>query len=92
MFPIQNLENLLGSLCLVSIYLLSFLTSQHVDFTPDRAHLYWSHFTMGPNEQNQHFIELRQKVGTYIQKIVLLRGLPSLDGKNEHFFLTFKKT
>ena len=40
---------------------------------------------MGPNEQNQHFAELRQKVCSYIHAVVLLRGLPSLDGKNELF-------
>ena len=40
---------------------------------------------MGPNEQNPHFTELRQKVGIYIQQIVLLRGLPSLDGKHKLF-------
>ena len=34
---------------------------------------------MGPNEQNQHFAELRQKICLYI------RGLPSLDGINELF-------
>ena len=46
---------------------------------------------MVPNEQNQHFLELRQKVGIYIQKLVLLTGLPSLDGKNEHFVRKKKK-
>ena len=45
----------------------------------------WAHFTMGPNEQNQHFSELRQKVCLYIHVVVLLRCLPSLDGKLEHF-------
>ena len=38
---------------------------------------------MGPNEQNQHFAELRQKVCVYIHAVVLLRGLSSLEGKNE---------
>ena len=42
-----------------------------------------ANFTMGPNEQNQHFAELRQKVCLYIHAVVLLRGLPSLEGKNE---------
>ena len=28
---------------------------------------------MGPNEQNQHFAELRQKVCLYIHAVVLLR-------------------
>ena len=37
------------------------------------------------NGQNQHFAELRQKVCLYIHTEVLLRGLPSLDGKNELF-------
>ena len=40
---------------------------------------------MGTNEQNQHFAELRQKVCLYIHIVVLLRGLPSLDGILEHF-------
>ena len=40
---------------------------------------------MGPNEQNQHFAELRQKVCLYIHAVVLLRGLPSLEGKNNLF-------
>ena len=40
---------------------------------------------MGPNEQNQHFAELRQKVCLYIHTVVLLRGLSSLEGKNEFF-------
>ena len=31
---------------------------------------------MGPNQQNQHFAELRQKVRLYI--VVLLRCLPNL--------------
>ena len=30
-------------------------------------------------EQNQQFMELRQKVGIYIQKLMLLRGVLSLD-------------
>ena len=38
---------------------------------------------MGPNEQYQHFEELRIKVCLYIHAVVLLRGLPSLEGKNE---------
>ena len=37
---------------------------------------------MTPNEQNQHFAELRRKVCLYIHAVVLLRGLPSLNGKN----------
>ena len=40
---------------------------------------------MGPNGQNQHFAELRQKVCLHIHAVVLLRGLPSLEGKNELF-------
>ena len=40
---------------------------------------------MGPNEQNQHFAELRQKVCLYLHAVVLLRGLPSLEGKNKRF-------
>ena len=45
----------------------------------------WANFTMGPNGQNQHFAELRQKVSVYIYAVVLLRGLPSFDGINELF-------
>ena len=45
----------------------------------------WAHFTMGLNEQNQHFPELRQKVCLYIHVVVLLKFLPSLDGKLERF-------
>ena len=40
-------------------------------------------FTMGPNEQNQHFAELRQKVCFCIHALVLLSCWPSLEGKNE---------
>ena len=51
----------------------------------------WVDFTMGPYEQNQHYAEY---VYTHIQKVclythtravVLLRGLPSLEAKNELF-------
>ena len=45
----------------------------------------WTHFTMGPNEQNQHFAELRQKICLYIHVVVLLTCLPSLDGELERF-------
>ena len=45
----------------------------------------WATFTMGPNEQNQHFAELRQNVCLYIHVVVLLRCLPSLDDKLERF-------
>ena len=45
----------------------------------------WTHFTMWPNEQNQHFAELRQKNCLYIHVVVLLTCLPSLDGKLERF-------
>ena len=40
---------------------------------------------MGPNEENQHFVELRQKVCLSIHDLVLLRGLTSLGGKLERF-------
>ena len=40
---------------------------------------------MGPNEQNQHFAELRQINCLYIHVVVLLTCLPSLDGKLERF-------
>ena len=40
---------------------------------------------MGPNEHNQHFEELRQKVCLNIHVLVLQRSLPSLDGKIECF-------
>ena len=45
----------------------------------------WTHFTMGTNEQNQHFAELRQKICLHIYVVVLLTCLPSLEGKLEHF-------
>ena len=45
----------------------------------------WTHLTMGPNEQNQHFAELRQKICLHIYVVVLLTCLPSLDGKLERF-------
>ena len=35
----------------------------------------WANFTMGSNEQHQHFAELRQKVCLNIQDLVLQRGL-----------------
>ena len=58
-------------------------------FTRDKhARLYCrqcSHFTIGTNEQNQHFVELREKVCLYIHVVVLQRGLPSLDGKLERY-------
>ena len=44
-----------------------------------------THFTMGPNEQNQHFAELRWKNCLYIHVVVLLTCLSSLDGKLERF-------
>ena len=43
---------------------------------------------MGPNEQNQHFAKLRQKVRLYkhvVLLVVLLRCLQSLDGKLKCF-------
>ena len=40
---------------------------------------------MGPNWKNQHFAELRQKVCSSIQDLVLQRGLPNLDGELERF-------
>ena len=45
----------------------------------------WTHFTMGPYGQNQHFAELRQRNCLYIHVVVLLTCLPSLDGKLERF-------
>ena len=45
----------------------------------------WTQFTMGPNGQNQHFAELRQKICLHIYVVVLLTCLPSLDGKRERF-------
>ena len=41
----------------------------------------WANFTMGPNEQNQHFAELRLKICLCIHALVLLKCLPSLDVK-----------
>ena len=40
---------------------------------------------MGPNGQNQHFAELRQKLCSSIHDLVLQRDLPSVDGKLERF-------
>ena len=40
---------------------------------------------MEPNEQNQHFAELRQKICLHIYEVVLLTCLLSLDGKLESF-------
>ena len=45
----------------------------------------WPHFIIGPNEQNQYFAELRQKICLFIHAVVLQRGFPSLEGKNEFF-------
>ena len=47
----------------------------------------WVNFTMGTNEQNQHFLELRQKVCLYIHVVLVAhqRGLPSLHDKLERF-------
>ena len=38
---------------------------------------------MEPNEQNQHFTELRQEVAIYSQELLLQKGLPSLYSKHE---------
>ena len=40
---------------------------------------------MSPDEQNQHFAELAQKICLDIHKIVFLTCLPSLGGKLERF-------
>ena len=45
----------------------------------------WSHFTMGPNEQNQHFAELRQIICVYIHVVVLITCWQSLDRKLQRF-------
>ena len=45
----------------------------------------WTQFTIGTNEQNQHFAELRQKVCQYKHVVVLPTCLPSLNGKLERF-------
>ena len=45
----------------------------------------WANFTIGTYGQNQHFARLRQKLCLYIHAVVLLRGLPSLEGKNKLF-------
>ena len=44
--------------------------------TRDRHCWQWANFTMGPNEQNQHFAGLRQNLFLCIHALVLLRGLP----------------
>ena len=41
-------------------------------------------------KQDQHFTELKHKVGIYIQKLVLLISLASLDGKH-NIFVTKKE-
>ena len=51
----------------------------------------WTKFTMGPNKQNQNFVELRQKLCLYIYVVVLQRGLPSLDVKSERFVTKKRK-
>ena len=43
----------------------------------------WANFTMGPNEQNQQ-TKFETK-SMFIHAVVLQRGLPSLEGKNELF-------
>ena len=53
--------------------------------TRDRHCCQWANFAMGPNEQNKHFAELRQKVCSYIHAVVQLRGLPRLECKIELF-------
>ena len=47
---------------------------------------------MGPNEQDQHFAELRQKVCLYIHALVLQSDLSSLEGKNRLFVGTRGKS
>ena len=56
----------------------------------DRTHLHCC--PMGPDEQNLHFHELRQKVCLYIHNFVLLRGLPRLEGKHKLFVRKELKT
>ena len=60
---------------------LATMTILRVCTVGNRQNLQWDLL----NEQNQHFAELRQKVCLYIHAVVLLRGLPSLVGKNELF-------
>ena len=40
---------------------------------------------MGPNEQNQHFAELRHKVSLYINVVVPQGGLQSMNDKLGRF-------
>ena len=47
--------------------------------------MYKHTFVSTAQNVDQHFAELRQKVCLYIHVVVLQRGLPSLDGKLEHF-------
>ena len=46
---------------------------------------------MGPNEENHHFSELRQKVCLSIHDLVVQRGLTSLDGKLVSFVTKHEK-
>ena len=55
-------------------YLLNLQTVQMCGIS--RRILQWA-----PNEQNQHFKELREKVGIEISGTVIPKGLPSLDRK-----------
>ena len=48
-------------------------------------------FRMGPNEQNQHFAELRQKVCLYTDATVLPRDLASLETKKKLFMRKKRK-
>ena len=56
-----------------------------ISYPPPSRHNCIFNFTMGPNGQNQHFAELREKVCSSIHDVVLQRGLPSLHGKLEQF-------
>ena len=59
-----------------------FATDKHARSSCRRC----AHFTIGTNEQNQHFAELRQKsMFVHVHVVVLQRGLPSLNGKLERF-------
>ena len=51
-----------------------------------------SNYLLPTGISHLHFTELRQKVRLYIHDLVLLRGLPSSEGKHELFVKNIRKT
>ena len=74
----------------LSPLILIFPTIANSTNTRDRHCCQWANFTMGPNEQNQHFAELRQKVCLNIHAVVLLRGFVKF-GRQKTIFLWEKR-